>query len=214
MAAAGSTVSSTAVTASLANRMPDAPDDTVLLNAGIAAASVVMFMRLMALVALLAPFALVHLAMLAAPGLAVSLIATAVLLRQARHVARKEHEPVDVQNPADLKPALLLVGFVMVMTLAARWVLGRYGDQGLAVVLAVSGTVDVDSAVITMGSLPKGSLSPHMGGLVLLAPMVLNTLFKAGIAISIGGWSHARAGALTLAASALASLAAVPLVIQ
>ncbi|MFN5783048.1 MAG: MgtC/SapB family protein, partial [Novosphingobium sp.] len=73
-AAAGSMVSSTAVTAALAGRLRDGTDDRALLNAGIALASAVMFVRITVLVAALAPFALVPLLAWAVPGLTMSLL--------------------------------------------------------------------------------------------------------------------------------------------
>jgi uncharacterized membrane protein (DUF4010 family) len=102
---------------------------------------------------------------------------------------------------------------VMAMSLAARWVMSRYGDAGLATVLALSGIVDVDSAIITMGGLPHGALHPVMAGLVLLPPILLNTLFKAGVTIGVAGWKRGGPGALALVASVIASLAALSLVI-
>ncbi|MFN5904378.1 MAG: DUF4010 domain-containing protein, partial [Novosphingobium sp.] len=73
-AAAGSMVSSTAVTAALAGRLRDGTDDRALLNAGIALASAVMFVRITVLVAARAPFALVPLLAWAVPGLTMSLL--------------------------------------------------------------------------------------------------------------------------------------------
>ena len=93
-----------------------------------------------------------------------------------------------------LSAPILLTALVMVFTLAARWVLAQYGDRGLAAVLAISGTIDVDSAIITMGSLPGGTLTPEVAGSVLAVPVTLNTLFKAGISLSVArtkGWNGA-----------------------
>lgn len=204
-AAAGSVVSSTAVTAALATRMKDGNAPTPILAAGISAASVVMFLRVVALTAALAPVALPTLVRLMAPGFAVSLATSAWYLRKARGAGDAGVESdLDVRNPFDLKPALMLTGLVMVLTVAANWVLERFGDRGLALVLAISGTVDVDSAIITMGGLPSGTLSPATAGLVLAVPVTLNTAFKALVAASVGGWEKGRHGALPLLASALA----------
>ena len=211
-AAAGSLVSSTAVTASLANRIKENGANLGVLYAGISTASVVMFLRTLVLVGILAPFALPTLAVLAVPGIVVSLVATVWLLRQAKHHPPAEHKTVEVKNPFAIGPALILMGMVMVMTLAARWVLSRYGDSGVVVVLAISGTVDVDSAVITMGSLPLGTLQPHMAAIAVLVPMVLNTLFKAATALGIAGWRRGWPGALVITLSAMASLCLVPFV--
>ncbi len=212
-AAAGSVVSSTAVTAVLANRLKDGQENEAVMHAGVAAASAVMFGRVMALVALLAPFALGHFAVLAAPGLVASAVFAAGFLWHARSKHRGEASDMPVKNPFDIGPALLLMALVMATTLAARWVLSAYGNAGLATVLAVTGSVDVDSAIITMGNLPKGTLSPDIAALVLLPPILLNTLFKAGVIISIAGWKRGWPGAASLVASAIACLAALPLVL-
>lgn len=186
-AAAGSMVSSTAVTASLGGKLRDQAGDPKLLNAGIALASAVMFLRVTLLTAALAPFALASFAVYSLPAMLTSLAATALLLRRHHSGAASGEAQVQLRNPFDLKPALLLMLLTMALTVAARWVLARYGDTGLATVLAISGTVDVDSAVITMGGLPAGTLTPRVAGLILCAPVVLNTLFKCATLLGLAG---------------------------
>lgn len=212
-AAAGSMVSSTAVTAALATRLKNEPESTRMLWSAISAASAVMYLRVMALTGMLAAFALPTLAVVAVPGLLVSLGTTAWYLRRADGVSPTPAAPVTVHNPFSIGPALLLMVLVMVMTLAANWVLDRFGDAGLAVVLAISGSVDVDSAIITLGGLPAGTVAPRIAGLILLAPITLNTLFKAGSCVAIAGWRRGWPGAWPLVLSALASLAALPLLL-
>ena len=112
-----------------------------------------------------------------------------------------------------LGPALLLAALVIVLSVAARWVLARYGDAGLATVLALSGMLDVDSAIITMGNLPGGTLDPRLAALILMPPVLLNTLIKAGVAIGLAGWAKAWRGASVLLASAVVALAALPLLL-
>lgn len=207
-AATGSMVSSTAVTTDLAGRMREDGSDPVFLGAGIALASFVMFLRVVLLVAALAPFALTPFAVIAAPAALVSL-ALALWLMQRADWGRRQGTgaQVKVTNPFDIRPALLLTGMVMVLTVAANWVLARYGHQGLATVLAISGTADVDSAIITMGGLPAGTLAPQAAALILAVPVTLNTLFKGGVAISVAGWRKGRLGALPLLAVALTVIA-------
>ena len=205
MAATGALVSSTAVTAAMAGRHRAGEDNVDLLNAAVALASAVMFVRVMALTAGLAGFALPTLAVAAVPGMVVSLAAAAWLRRRGGAPARASGA-VEVRNPFDLAPALLMMAMVMAFTLAARWVLAGYGDRGLAAVLAITGTIDVDSAIITMGSLPPGTLAARVAGLVLVPPVVLNSLFKAGVLVSVGGWRRAWPGAAALLASVVAVL--------
>ncbi len=68
-AAAGSMVSSTAVTAALAGKLRDGAGDPRLHNAGVALASATMFLRVTLLTAALAPFALAGFAILALPAM-------------------------------------------------------------------------------------------------------------------------------------------------
>ncbi len=208
-AAAGATVSSTAVTAALAARLRDGDGDPAILGAGIAAASVVMFLRVMVLVGAIAAFALPTFMTLMIPGLLASVAGTVWLLARVDKTAETTAQQADLRNPFDLKPALLLMALVMALSVASRWVLERYGDAGLATVLALSGVVDVDSAIITMGGLPPATLTPRIAGLVLLPPILLNTLFKAGVAVSIAGWRKGWRSAVPLVASSIAML--VPL---
>ncbi|MFN5779058.1 MAG: DUF4010 domain-containing protein, partial [Novosphingobium sp.] len=77
-------------------------------------------------------------------------------------------------------------------------------------VLALSGMLDVDSAIITMGNLPAGTIDPRLAALILMPPVLLNTLIKAGAAIGLAGWQQAWRSAAVLLASALAALAALP----
>jgi len=211
-AAAGSVVSSTAVTVALASRMKEEGANLALLGGGIAVASVVMFVRLFVLTGLLAPFALPTLILLCAPGLLVSLAGSGLLLVRRGGLADSGGAMLALRNPFAIGPALLLMALVMAMSLVARWLQGIYGDAGLALVLALAGVVDSDSAVITLGSLPAGTIGPVMAGLVLLPPIVLNSLFKAITALSIAGRAAWPAAAI-LALSALAPLAVAPLVI-
>lgn len=209
-AAAGSFVSSTAVTASLAQKMKASDGGTMILAAGISAASVVMFLRVLTLVSVLAPAALFELVQYLTPGIIVSLGATIWYLRRSRRDGGgKGSHDIEMRNPFDIGPALLLALLVMALSVAAQWVLEHYGDQGLAVVLAVSGAVDVDSAIITLGNLPRDTLPAKTAGVVLAVPVVLNTAFKAVTASTIAGWRNGKHATVPLLASALPIVLAV-----
>ncbi|MFM6931182.1 MAG: MgtC/SapB family protein [Novosphingobium sp.] len=210
-AAAGSAVSSTAVTASLAGKLRAGEGDAAINNAGTALASAVMFGRVMVLTYALAPMAFLSLCRFAVPGLVVSLIATWLILRKAKldeGPGKGGADPsLKLRNPFDLGPALLLTALVMLLSLVARWVLANYGDAGLATVLAITGMVDVDSAIITIGNLPAGAIAASVAGLVLAPPIVLNTLIKAGMAVTMAGGRKGWPGAIALAVSAVAAIA-------
>lgn len=212
--AAGSMVSSTAVTAGLAGQMRELArdEDAGILHAGVALASAVMFVRVMLLCAFLAPLALPTFSIMALPGMAVSLGFAFWHFRRSTGAATQVAEPTKLRNPFDIGPALLLTVLVMATTVLARWVLDQFGNAGLAVVLAATGSVDVDSAIITMGNLAPGTLEARVAGLILAPPVLLNTLFKATIALG-GGWKRGWPSAVTLVCAAAASGAAALVVL-
>ncbi|KRB82256.1 hypothetical protein ASE00_09205 [Sphingomonas sp. Root710] len=208
-AAAGAMISSTAVTASLATRLRAGELETPSLIAGVAAASAVMFMRVLVMAAMLAPFALPWLAAVIGAPAMVSLLCTGWFLRRTQTGSGSDGE-IAVRNPFAIWPALMLVGLVMFLSVVANAALLRFGDAGLATALAISGMIDVDSAIITMGGLPAGAIDGRTAGLVLSLPVLLNTLVKAVVAISIAGWRAGWPAALPLILSAAAAFLALP----
>ncbi|HMT46380.1 MAG TPA: DUF4010 domain-containing protein [Novosphingobium sp.] len=210
--AAGALVSSTAVTAALAGKLRDDPSTATIANAGIALAGGIMFLRVTLLTGALAGFALPELVKLTMPGMVASLAAGAFLLRHGRTGNLHAPEELNLRNPFDVGPALLLMVLTMALTALARWVLASYGDAGLATVLAISGTVDVDSAIITMGNLPPGTLTAQTAALVLILPVTLNTLFKTATALGLAG-RRAWPGAAAMLGSLVVTAAALPLVL-
>ena len=197
----GAIVSSTAVTAELSRRLAREPEAKGALTAGIAIASIVMFVRVQVLTALLAPRALPSLALAMAPATIVAgILALAMWQRQ-----RGETSPaVKLGNPFDFAPALLLAASVAVLSVIARWALDEFGGGGMAVVLGLTGLMDVDAAVITLAGLPAQVLSNTDAGVILAVPVLANTAIKAGIAVMFGGRAGVSA-AMPLIASLLAS---------
>jgi uncharacterized membrane protein (DUF4010 family) len=86
-----------------------------------------------------------------------------------------------------------------------------FGGAGLTTVLGISGMVDVDAAIITMSGLPPGSLSRLTAGYVLAAPILTNSVVKAGLAWAIARGRGGRAAAAPLLLSVVAGLAGVAL---
>ncbi len=204
VALTGAIVSSTAVTVGFARRLRDEPEARGALTAGIAVASIVMFVRVQLLAIVLVPRVVPALALAMAPATIVSAVALLVWRRQTRSPGA-----IALGNPLSFAPALLLAGLVAVLSLAARWSLDRFGSSGMAVVLGLTGISDVDAAVITLAGLPATSLDNWTGGFVLAVPVMANTAAKAGMTALIG-WGHGGPrAALPLVAALLASVGAL-----
>jgi uncharacterized membrane protein (DUF4010 family) len=201
--AVGAIYSSTAVTAALAQRLKTEPEARSRLAAGIALASVVMFLRVALLVAILVPFAFIGFARVLAPAVLVAVLLAGLLARQAAG-APAGNAPKG--NPFALLPALGFALLVALVQLVVKWMQARYGDSGVAITLALAGAMDVDAAIVALRALPRGAIQPALAGAILALPVLLNTLFKFAIVVSIGGLPGWRAG-VSLAAAALAIVA-------
>lgn len=195
-AACGALVSSTAVTVAFARRMgADAPNRQLV--GGIAIASAIMFARVLVLIAVLAPRALPTIALALAPALAVT---APFVVRAVRSGGSDQPSgpALDLGNPVDFRPALVLAAMLAFLAVASRWVLEQLGDAGVGVLLAFTGLADVDAAVITFSRLPPGSLAPDIAALALAAPLVLNTGFKGVLALLFGARPYGASAALPL----------------
>lgn len=181
----GSLVSSTAVTAAYARRLRQKDGPEAPLIAGIALASLVMFVRVQLLAITLIPYTARSLALAMIPALVVG-GSTTLLAFRARSAEASAGE-VELGNPLDFGPALLLAGLVAVMAIPARWALEQFGDQGIIVVLGLTGMWDVDAAVLTLAGMPRDILDGSTAGLALAVPVLANTAFKGALALGIAG---------------------------
>ncbi len=203
-AAIGGLYSSTAVTAALSRRLAERTTETSLAAAGIALASALMFGRVLALTAILATSALPSLALAIGPGAVLALGLSVVLVRRSSGAESAADPAAAAANPFELLPALGFAALVAMLALAVRWAEVRFGGAGVAVLIAITGSFDVDAAIVTLGGLPAGTLEPRLAGLVLAVPVLLNTLFKAAVVLVLAGWRRGLAAAAPLLASAAA----------
>ncbi|UUL83254.1 MgtC/SapB family protein [Sphingomonas qomolangmaensis] len=196
----GGAYSSTAVTQSLAQRLgSDSPGGAE--SAGIALASAVMYLRVLILVAALATSVLAPFAIVLLPASLAALIAGVWLYRKAS--AGDDATPPG--NPIALAPALGFLLFVALAAVAARWAEGRFGEQGIATLVLVMGSLDVDAAIVTVGGLQPGAISPELAALALGGTVLANMTVKLGITIAYAR-SRGRDAAIALGASMIVLL--------
>jgi len=149
-AAVGALVSSTAVTAALARRMRSNLGETGPLKVSLLIASIVGGLRVLVLIAVLAPAAFANSAYAILPGLAV-LAAAAVWAGRGGVPAGDESPPVG--NPLELGAAVTFAAIAAVATLGARLASSAFGSSGPLIVYTATGMVDVDAAVLAFSSL-------------------------------------------------------------
>ena len=174
----GGAYSSTAVTQSLAQRL-GRDEKGGAENAGIALATAVMYLRVLVLIGVLATRALAPFAILILPALVIAWGAGFWLYRKAP----KCDAPTPPGNPIALLPALGFVVFVAVAAVAAKWAQGSFGQSGLAVLLLITGSMDVDVAIVTLGGLPAQAISPLLGAIAIAGTIIINMAVKIGIAL-------------------------------
>lgn len=208
-AALGGLYSSTAATVVLAAQARAQPASLRQARSGITLATAVMYLRILAVVAV---FNFV-LARALAPWLAaLSLAAFAIAAAQYRFGRRSnevETRMAPSRNPLELGPAalfaLLFVSVSLVSTLVARY----FGAGGIYALAAVVGVTDIDPFVLNLAQGGAGGLSVGSQISAILIAASSNDVLKAIYAGAFGGWrtSFQSAAALLLLAAAGAAMA-------
>jgi uncharacterized membrane protein (DUF4010 family) len=199
----GGAYSSTAVTQSLAQRL-GSKDAGGAEPAGIALASAVMYLRVVLLVTILSTRVLLDFVILITPALLVGAVAGYWLYRKA-----PSHDgPAPPGNPIAILPALGFLTFVAIAAVAARWAAGRFGEGGIAGLLLITGTMDVDTAIITLGGLDTEAISSSLAALALAGTVLANMAVKLGITLA-----YARSKGISAALALGASMAALAITI-
>lgn len=194
----GGAYSSTAVTQSLAQRLGSEKVGGAE-PAGIALATAVMYLRVLLLIGVLASRVLVPFLMIIGPALLVAWAAGFWLYRKAP----KSDAPRPPGNPIALLPALGFVVFVAFAAVAAKWAAGRFGEQGIAVLLLTVGSTDVDTAIITLGGLPAETITPLLAAIAIAGTIIANMAVKIGITLVYAGRKGVSA-AIAMGASVVA----------
>jgi uncharacterized membrane protein (DUF4010 family) len=174
----GGAYSSTAVTQALATRLGREPK-TGAEPAGIALATGVMYLRIPVLIAIFATRVLPPLLVLLAPAVVVAWAAGYWLYRKAP----RSDAPSPPGNPIALLPALGFLVFVALAAVAAKWAEGRFGQSGIAVLLLIVGSMDVDVAIITLGGLSVAAIAPLPAAMAIGGTVIANMAVKIGITL-------------------------------
>lgn len=218
-AVAGALVSSTAVTVSNSRRAATGEGAPRLLAAGVAAASAISFLRVIAIVAVLQPalLRLVTLPLGAATAVA-AIYAILSVRRRGGDSVPGDAPPADFKNPFSLLPVVGFAVFLGVVIVLGRIVGELFGARGAAAGAAALGLADVDSVTIAMTRLVPAPLSELGATYAILAAVASNILSKLAIAGALGrGRFAGEVAAMTVAcwvAGALGLWAAVVLAAQ
>jgi len=193
----GGAYSSTAVTQSLAQRL-GSEKQAGAEPAGIALATGVMYLRVPILIAVFATRVLPAICVLLLPAIIVAWAAGFWLYRKAP----KSDAPTPPGNPIALLPALGFLVFVAIAAVAAKWAQGEFGQSGIAVLLLIVGSMDVDVAIITLGGLPVVAIGALPAAMAISGTIIVNMAVKIGITLVYAGRKGVSA-AIAMTASVL-----------
>lgn len=202
MGALGGLVSSTAVVLHLSSRLRQPDVAPQLPAAAMLAACAMMAPRVLVLASAVAPSLLPALLV---PAVALTLPLLAAIAVQLRHAGPETPSAeMALSNPMSvvtaIEFALMIAGIMLGVEAARQWM----GAGGVLMAAALSGIVDVDALTLSLAQ------SAHAGGEVPLAArgivvaLIVNSLAKAVMSLSVGGRAAWRRTVLPLLVSALA----------
>jgi uncharacterized membrane protein (DUF4010 family) len=198
----GGAYSSTAVSAALSARLNDGEPGPFA--PGIALATAVMYLRVLALASILAPELALPLAAVISPGAVVAWLSAALIWRgEETGKAKGGHSG---SKPFELIPALGFLAAVAAASLLVRWAQSAFGEAGAAWSLFMAGSFDVDAATVTFAGLPAGAIDIHVAAVALGGTVAVNMAFKIGIVLA-NARARGRRAAIGLTSSLLVLLA-------
>jgi uncharacterized membrane protein (DUF4010 family) len=203
----GGLVSSTAVTAAMANRSrEDVPLARPAASAAVLA-SVVMCGRVAVFAAAFGPGILLRLGPCLA-AMAVAGTATAWLIGRGIRPPPAGAAPEGVSNPSSLRAALTFAVLYAAILLAVRAAQEHLGAAGMYVAAALSSVADVDAVTIAFARGGAGDDAWRTPAAAASLALVVNTLLKLGLAVVAGGGRFRALVGAALAFMALAGAAA------
>jgi uncharacterized membrane protein (DUF4010 family) len=201
-AAIGASYSSTAVTLELARRLRDGNADAGPLNAGIAAATAIMPIRVLILCAVIAPSAMGG--FLEGIGVAVLFAIAYAVFAFLRVRKRQSDGALDPQrNPFDFWPAVGFAALVAVVVLLSRWSIAQFGDRGAEVFIGLTGLYDVDAAIIAAANLSHVLADWRFIGFLFSLPILVNSVVKMVLVLTIAGLGKGWRAAIPLGATSV-----------
>jgi len=193
----GGLYSSTATTVVLARAAAAKPATNSVAQAGIILATAIMYLRILAIVAIFDP----PLALGIAPAAVLLSLAgvgmAALQYRRARRI-KAGADKTRPRNPLELTAAAVFAVLFVITSIATQWAQSRFGALGVNVLAAVVGFVDIDPFVLNLAQSGPGGLP--LDGLIsaVLIAMSSNNVLKAVYATAFAGWRASLPAATAL----------------
>jgi uncharacterized membrane protein (DUF4010 family) len=202
----GGIYSSTATTVTLARRQRQAGAVQTDIAVGIVVATAMMYLRIDVVVAIFN----LSLAWVLLPPLLV-LFALAVLLAVWQWSHRQRSVPVKMAeltaaNPLQLGTALTFALLFVIVALASAWVSASFGQRGVYVLAALTGTTDINPFVLSLAQGGVGGMPLRGLATAILIAVASNNMLNALYALLFGGVRACLRPALVLIGLGVAGL--------
>lgn len=200
----GGLTSSTAVTLSMSRRAREEPAATTGCLLAILLAGSLMFLRVLGLVAVAGPRLLGDvvrpIGAMAVVGFALSAV---VYVRGRRGRDRGE---LEISNPFELSSALKFGVFFAVVLVGSRAAARYLGAGGAFAAAFAAGLADVDAITLSMSGVAGGTVPEGVAAIAIFVAAASNTLFKAAMAVVVGGLRFGRWVALAFGVTLVAGI--------
>jgi uncharacterized membrane protein (DUF4010 family) len=197
----GGLISSTATTVVLSRRSRD-EGMTPPLQAGIVAATAVMYLRILMVCAL---FNLALARLLVLPLIALAAVSALAAAQRARSHGAAPAEG-DFSNPLQLSTALIFAALFVVVSMLATFAQHTFGHAGVYVLAAIVGVTDIDPFVLSLAQGGAAGVGLSTAAAAILIASSSNNALKAGYTLA---FSRQRAGAIPAAILSLLAVAGV-----
>ncbi|MDI5891513.1 MgtC/SapB family protein [Halomonas rhizosphaerae] len=198
--------SSTALTLHFARTSRQSREVEAMLAAGILLACGTMFPRILLYAAVISPGLLPAL-LLPVTVMGMMLYLPALYLWRHHRQALSVESTTPIQNPLELRTALLFGGLLAVIMLLGEWLRGALGEAGIYLLAASSGVADVDAITLSLTRMSLERIAPSTAVLGIVIAAAVNNLFKSGLATAFGTRQLGKRVALPMVASMGAGLA-------
>jgi uncharacterized membrane protein (DUF4010 family) len=202
----GGLVSSTSVMLSFARVSAAHRQQAGALATGAVAASTVLFVRVIVVVAILNRALLPTLLPYLAVPFAAGLVAVAAAWRRR---GETKAAPKPVRNPLQFRDAIEMAALFQIVLFVVFYARQSVGDAGVLATGFVLGLTDVDALTLSMTRSVAGGATFDLACRAIAVGIIANSLLKSGIAFALGDqrfkW-HAGGALLTMAAAGAAAL--------
>ena len=208
--AVGGLISSTNVTFTFARSSRTDPPLAPVLACGAVAANAVLYLRVLAAIAVL-NIALLPAVVpyLAAPALVAAL---GVAAGARRHPDTDSAPSMSPGNPLQLAAALQMAALFQTVLVVVQLAQHAWGRPGVLTAAAILGLTDVDALTVSMAREVAQSSSMDTAALAIAVGILANTTLKAGVALVLGERQFRVIVAGTLAVMMIAAVVSIALV--